>query len=107
MFRKIFRQRSMRLHDLRLQHVVAVSIDPRGGGHEPGQQRRARRPADRPRATRIAEDHRFFRKLINVGCLALRMPAKSTHPVIEVVDGDKQNIRLRGLCPQRCATEDK
>ena len=41
----------------------------------------------------------FSASLIDVGVLHWGFP-RSTHPVIEVVDGDKQDIRLRGVCPQ-------
>ena len=40
----------------------------------------------------MAKDHGIFSKLINVGCFTLGMPAICTHPVIQVIDGNKQHV---------------
>ena len=41
----------------------------------------------------LFKEDSLFRQCVNVGCFRLWMSSKTPHPVIQVVDGDEQNVR--------------
>ena len=46
---------------------------------------------------RVVEEHPPCREPINVRCLCLRVPAHAADPVIEIIDGDEQDIGFGGV----------
>ena len=46
---------------------------------------------------RVVEEHAPCREPINVRRLCLRVPAHAADPVIEVIDGDEQDIGFGGV----------
>jgi hypothetical protein len=46
----------------------------------------------------IGEEHASFRKSIDVGRLDLRVPLEASHPIVQIVDRDIENIRAIFFC---------
>ena len=45
----------------------------------------------------LLQEHAPCREPINVRCFCLRMPAHAADPVIEIIDGDEQDIGFGGV----------
>ena len=55
----------------------------------------------------VGERHTAIRQAVHMGSQHLRMPAQWTDPIIQIVDGDKEDIGLRNRGWLRTATEKK
>ena len=40
----------------------------------------------------VGKEHPAFGQRVNIRCLYLRMALESSHPVIEIINGDEENI---------------
>ncbi len=60
----------------------------------PAEHRRPRRIAQRRSAVRIGEQHAALRESVDVRRLHLQMPAETTDPIIQIINGDEQNAGL-------------
>jgi len=77
---------------------LAVVVDARGRGHLAGHDGRAGRIAQWRRRIGSLEGHPPPTQPVDVGCPSVGMPAKSPHPVVQVVRNDKQHVRAVTLC---------
>jgi hypothetical protein len=48
---------------------------------------------------RIGKKHSAFGQGVNIGCLYLGMAFKASHPVIEIINGDKENVGFAFASP--------
>ena len=55
----------------------------------------SRGSANRLRAMGIGKEHALPKELVHVRCLGLRMTGKRTLPVIQIIHGNKKDIRFR------------
>lgn len=60
----------------------------------------------------LLEEDSLGRQLVNIGSFRLWMSSKTPHPVIQIVDGDEQNVRpidrIAGIGPfVRCSQSDE
>jgi hypothetical protein len=46
----------------------------------------------RSRTVSLFKKHAFCSQTINIGGLCLRMPAQTSDPVIEIIDGDEEDV---------------
>ncbi len=79
------------VRDHRLVTVLVV-VDAADAGTFSGEERRARRIADRPGAVGAGEGDAHLCESINVRRLRLGVHAQVADPVVEVVDGDEENV---------------
>lgn len=54
----------------------------------------------------VGEQHSAGRQPIEIGCFRLRVTAKTSNPVIQIIDGYEQNVWLVG-CLGRAACQRK
>ena len=73
---------------------VEVAVDAGGGGAQAGHDGRAGGVAEGGGAVGVFEQHAPAGQSINIGSLCLGMPSKTTNPVVQIVDGDEQDVRL-------------
>ena len=73
---------------------VQVAIDPGGRWAQSRHDRRPGRTAQGGCAVGLLEKHSSFCKGINMRRPGLRMSAKTSHPVIQVIDRNEQDVRL-------------
>ena len=79
--------------------------------HESRQQSRTGWTTNRAGAMCILKDHASFdRQPVNIGCPGFDMSTECAHPVVEIIDGDEQDIgmlcRNAGRGDARCQKHD-
>ena len=51
----------------------------------------------------LFKEHAMFGQYIYIRCLGLRMAAETTHPVIQIIDGDEEDVgSLPGMQEETC-----
>ena len=51
----------------------------------------------------LLKEHAPFGKSIDIGCLGLRVSSKTTDPIVQIIDGNEQNVgALPGLQEKTC-----
>ena len=68
----------------------------------PGKDRSAGRPAQGSRTMGGGKANATLGQLVNIGSNRLRMPSKTSDPVIQIVNGNKKDVRL---CPNMLRTK--
>lgn len=62
---------------------------------EPAQQRVTRSRTNGLRTMGIAEQKALLEELVHIRCDSLRMAVQATYPIVQIIDGDKKDVRLR------------
>ena len=51
----------------------------------------------------LLKEYAPFGEGIDIGCLGLRMPSEATDPVVQIIDGKKQNVgSFTGMQKKTC-----
>ena len=75
--------------------TIPAFVTPDTDGRRPqsGHRRHSRGVAQRRRTIRLLEQHAPRCEPIDIGSLGLGMSSKTTNPVVQIVDGDEQDVR--------------
>ena len=90
------RQRHMIFQRLHIADARHEPVDARARRPQPGEQTGARRIAQRCLAVRVREKCAALCEAIDVRRLDLGMPAEAADPVVLIVNGDEEDVWLRG-----------
>ena len=90
-------QRANVLEYLKRAPVRGVQVHARGRGTQAGHERGTGGIAQRGGRVGIGKHHPAFGKTVHVRSLHLRMPAEGADPIVEVVNGYEQYVRLSAL----------
>ena len=89
-----------------LGHVakpVQVAVDAGRRWSESHHDRGTRRTAERSGAMGLFKEHATLGEGIDIGCLGLRMATEATGPVVQIIDGNEQNVgSLPGMQEETC-----
>ena len=77
-------------------HALVVGIQPGTMRRLAGEDCRARWITRRCRAMGVGEEHARSGQTIEVGCASLRVTAEATDPVVQIINGDEEDVGLGG-----------
>ena len=89
----VFELRNQRLLDVDSLNIrIAIVVNTGRAGPHSGKQCGSRWITHGCRAVGVRKGHTHFCESVEIGSFGLAISAKMSHPVVQVVDGDKQDV---------------